>query len=130
FGQAVVAFWRFGAGNLRGNEGKGCGGSPGAEAHERKGARALPRACHGGGDVAVVQTAEAVWRGKEGSSAGGSGARGLWGCRVWQWSSRRWTPGLPEQWQCRSAPAIEEAEGERRRRKTTSWTCLQIQKSL
>ena len=31
FGQAVVAFWRFGAGNWRGNRGLGCGGSPGAE---------------------------------------------------------------------------------------------------
>ena len=28
FGQAVVAFWRFGAGNWRGNEGKGMWGFP------------------------------------------------------------------------------------------------------
>ena len=28
FGQAVVEFWRFGAGNWRGNEGKGMWGFP------------------------------------------------------------------------------------------------------
>ena len=28
FGQAVVAFWRFGTGNWRGNEGKGMWGFP------------------------------------------------------------------------------------------------------
>ena len=33
----------------------GCGGSPGAEAHERRGAGALPRACHSDGDVAAAQ---------------------------------------------------------------------------
>ena len=57
-------------------------------------------------------TTGAAWRGEEGSSAGGSGARGLRGCRVWRWSSRRWPPGLPEwQWR-RSAPAAEAAERE------------------
>ena len=33
----------------------GCGVSPGAEARERWGAGALPRTCHGGGEVAVVE---------------------------------------------------------------------------
>ena len=51
-------------------KGLGCGGSPGAEAHERKGAGALPRARHGSGDVAAAQTTGAAWRGEEGSRAG------------------------------------------------------------
>ena len=53
--------------------GKGCGGSPGAEAHERKGARALPRACHGGGNVAAAQH-------DRGSVARGGGFQ-----RGWEW---------------------------------------------
>ena len=35
--------------------GFGCGVSPGAEARERWGAGALPRACHGGGEVAAAE---------------------------------------------------------------------------
>ena len=35
--------------------GLGCGVSLGAEARERWGAGALPRACHGGGEVAAVE---------------------------------------------------------------------------
>ena len=73
-------------------------------------------------------TTGAAWQGEEGSSAGGSRASGLQGCRVWRWSSRRWPPGLPERRWRRSVPAAEETE--RERRKTTGWTCLQIQKSL
>ena len=70
-----------------------------------------------------LATAAAMWRPrrrsgqrgevKEGSSAGGSGARGLRGRRVWRWGSRRWPPGLPERWRRRSAPAAEETERER-----------------
>ena len=54
--------------------GLGCGSSPGAEARERRGAGALPRACHGDGDVAVAQH-------NRGSVARGGGLqRGLeWG---------------------------------------------------
>ena len=74
---------------------------------------ALPRACHGGGDVAAAHTAGAAWRGKEGSSAGGSGARGLRECRLWRWSSRRWPPCLPERQRRCSAPVTEAAERER-----------------
>ena len=32
-----------------------CGGFPGAEARKRRGAEALPRACHGGGEVAAAE---------------------------------------------------------------------------
>ena len=92
--------------------GKGCGGSPGAEAHETKGVGALPRARHSSSDVAAAQTVGAAWRGEEGSRAGWRGARGLRGCRVWRWSSRRWPPGLPERRRRRSAPAAEETERE------------------
>ena len=35
--------------------GLGCGVSPGAEARERWGPGALPRACHGGGEVAAAE---------------------------------------------------------------------------
>ena len=31
---------------------------------------------------------------------------------MWQWSSRRWPPGLPERQRRRSAPAAEETERE------------------
>ena len=101
--------------------------SLGAEACERWGAGAFPRASHGGGEVAA---AELDWGGvarEGGSSAGGSGAMGLRGCRVWRWSSRRWPPGLPERRRRRSAPAAEEAE---REEEDDNWTCLQFQKSL
>ena len=101
--------------------GLGCGGFPGAEAHERRGARALPRARNGGGDVAAMETVGAAWQGEEGSRAGGSGARGLRGCCVWWLSSRRWLPGLPEQRRRRSAPVAEEAEKERGGRRRLDW---------
>ena len=54
-----------------------------------------------------------AWQGEEGSSAGWSGARRLRGCRVWQWSSRRWPAALLGGGRRRSAPAAEEAERER-----------------
>ena len=68
-------------------------------------------------------TTGAAWRGEEGSSAGGSGARGLRGCRVWWWSSRRWPPGLPERWRRRSAPATEETERKRGGRRQAGLVC-------
>ena len=49
------------------------GGSPGAKAHERRGAGALPRACHGGGDVTAAQH-------DRGSVARGGGLQ-----RGWEW---------------------------------------------
>ena len=86
-------------------------------------------------------TAAAMWRPRRQSGQRGEGRRapgrvevgpGGCGCRVWRRGSRRWPPGLPERQRRRSAPAAEEAvrERERKRRKTTGWTCLQIQKSL
>ena len=58
-------------------------------------------------------TTGAAWRGEEGSSAGGSGATGLQGCRVWRWAARGGLrPSLGGE-RCRSAPAAEEVERER-----------------
>ena len=106
-----------GMGNWRESEGLGCGSAPGAEARERRGAGALPRACHGGGDVAAAKHDRGSVAREKGLQHEWSGARGLRGCRVWRWSSRRWPPGLPERWQRRSTPAAEEPERERERRK-------------
>ena len=77
---------------------------------ERREAGALPWAGHGGGEVAVVELVGVAWRGKEGSSVRGGGARGLRGCHVWRWSSRRWPVALHGGWQHRSAPVAEQAE--------------------
>ena len=71
---------------------------------------------------------EAAWRGKEGSSAGESGARGLRGCRVWRWAAGGGLPaslssgGAALRWRQRKQRGREE--------KDDSWTCLQFQKSL
>ena len=51
-GGGVLEVW---GGELARERGEGMRGFPGAEAHERRGARALPRACHGGGDVAAAE---------------------------------------------------------------------------
>ena len=94
--------------------GKGCGGSPGAEAHERKGTEALPRARHVGSEVAAAELDGVAWRGEERSSAVGSGTRGLRECRVWRWSSRRWPAALLGGVRRCTAPAAERSrEGER-----------------
>ena len=93
--------------------GLGYGAATGAEAHERWGAGALPRAGHGDGEVAAAELAGAVWQGEDCSSAEGSEARGLRGCRVWRWSSRRWPVALLGGRRRRSVPAAEGAEWER-----------------
>ena len=63
----------------------GCGESRGAEANERKGAGALPRACHGGHDVAAAQHDRGSVARGGGLQREWSGARGLRECRVWRW---------------------------------------------
>ena len=102
-----------GWGTGEGKRGKGCGGSPGAEAHERRGAGDLPRACHGGGDVADAEHDRGSVAREKGLHHGWSGARGLRGCRVWRWSSRRWPAALLGCGRRHSAPVAEEAERER-----------------
>ena len=57
------------------------GGSPGAEAHERREAGALPRACHGGGEVAAAEV-------DLDSVARGGGLQ-----RVREWG--QWVAGVP-----------------------------------
>ena len=52
-GGGVLEVWGRGLARERGDW--DAGGSPGAKAHERRGAGALPRACHGGGDVAAAE---------------------------------------------------------------------------
>ena len=84
-------------------------GSAGADARERWGARALSQARHGGGEVAAAELDWAVWRGEEGSSAEGSGAKGSRMCRVWRWGSRSWHAALLSGRRRPSAPAAEEA---------------------
>ena len=128
YGWAVAVFWGFGAGKWRVVRGLGCGVSLGAEAHERWGAGALPRACHGGGEVAAAEMAGAAWRGKEGSSAGGNGARGSWGCRMWRWAA---AGGLPASLSGGGA-ALRRGQRKQRAREEEdgSWTYLQNQKSL
>ena len=73
---------------------------------------ALPRACHGGGDVAAVEHDRGSVAREKGLQHGWSGARGLRGCRVWRWSSKRWPPGLPKRRRRHSAPAAKETERE------------------
>ena len=67
--------------------GLGCGSAPGAEARERRGAGALPRACHGGGEVAAAEHDRGSVARERGLHRGWSGARGLRGCRVWRWAA-------------------------------------------
>ena len=90
-----------------------CGGSPGADAHKRRGAGALPRACHGGGDVAAAKHDRGSVAREKGLQHEWSGARGLRGCRVWRWRSRRWPAALLGGGRRRSLPAVQEAERER-----------------
>ena len=56
--------------------GLGCWGALGAGARERWGSGVLRWAGHGGGEVAAAELVGVAWRGKEGSSARGSGSRG------------------------------------------------------
>ena len=90
-----------------------CGGSPGAEACERRGTEALPRACHGGGDVAAAEHDRGSVAREKGLQHGWSGARGLRGCRVWRWAAGGGLRPSLGGGRRRSAPAAEEAERER-----------------
>jgi hypothetical protein len=118
FGCAAAVFWGFVAGSWRGDGKLGCGDSLGAEARKRWEDRALPRVCHGGGEVAATEIDRAAWRGEDGSSAGWSGARGLRGCRVWRWPALGGLPALPRR---RAVPLCAggrgSREGERREMK-------------
>jgi len=113
FGWPVAAFWGFGAGSWRGKEGKGMQCSLGAEARERWGAGAFPRASHGGGEVAAAELDQGIVAREGGSSTSGSGARGSRGCRVWQWAVGGGLPAFLGGERRRSALAAEEAERER-----------------
>ena len=77
-------------------------GSPGSDAHERKGAGAFSRALHSNGEVAAAESAgDGVARGG-GSSARGGGSRGSWRCHV------RWPATGPERRRAALCAAAEE----------------------
>ena len=84
--------------------GLGCGAATGAEACERWGAGALPRAGHGDGEVAAAEHDRGSVVRERGLQHWWSGAKRLRGCRVWRWAAGG---GLPAE------PAAEEAERER-----------------
>ena len=73
-------------------------------------------------------TTGAAWRGEEGSSMGGSGARGLRGCRVWRWAAG----GSLLASLSGGGAALRRRQRKQRGREEEddSWTCLQFQKSL
>jgi hypothetical protein len=77
---------------------------------EGRRAGALHRAGHGGGEGAAAELVGVAWRGKEGSSARGSGSRGSRRCHVRRWGKQEVACGLPRQRRRRSAPAAEQAE--------------------
>ena len=74
---------------------------------------ALPRACHGGGEVAVAEHDTGSVARERGLQRGWSGARGLRGCRVWRWAAGGGLRPSLGGGRRRSAPAAEEAERER-----------------
>ena len=76
---------------------------------------ALPRACHGGGEVAAAEHDRGSVARERGLQRGWSGTRGLRGCRMWRWAAGG---GLPQRKQ--RGREVED----------TGWTCLQFQKSL
>ena len=59
------------------------------------GGEALQRAVHGDGEVAATELVRVAWRGEEGSSARGSGSRGLQRCRGGRWAKQEVACGLP-----------------------------------
>ena len=105
-----------------------CGGSPGVEARKRREAGALPRACHGGGEVAAAEHDHGSVAKERGLQHGWSGARGLRGCRVWRWAAGG---GLPASLSGGGAALRRRQRKQRgREEEDTGWTCLQFQKSL
>ena len=72
-----------------------------------------PWAGHGGGEVAAAELVVVAWRGKEGSSARGSGSRGLRRCHVRRWGRQEVACVLPRRRHRRSAPAAVKQRGRR-----------------
>ena len=124
FGWAVAAFWGLGRGTGERARGLECGGSPGVEAHERRGNRgsfpSLPRRRRGGG--------RGVGRGgvarEGGLQCGWEWGQGVVGVPHVAVGSRRWPPGLPKRRRRCSAPAAEEAERERGGRRQLDWFAI------
>ena len=96
--------------------GLGCGVSPGAEARERWGAGALPRACHGGGEVAAAELdLDNVARGG-GIQRGWEWGQGVAGVPRVAVGSRRWPAALPRR----------QSKQRGREEEDDSWTGLQF----
>ena len=74
---------------------------------------ALPRACHGGGEVAAAEHDRGSVARERALQRGWSGARGLPGYRVWRWAAGGGLRPSLGGGRCRPAPAAEEAERER-----------------
>ena len=74
---------------------------------------ALPRACHGGDDVAAAEHDRGSVARESGLKREWSGARGLRGCRVWRWAAGGGLRPSLGGGRRRLAPAAEEAERER-----------------
>ena len=82
-----------------------------------------PRRCVGLATVAAAELVGVAWRGKEGSSARGSGSRGSRRCHVRRWGKQEVACGLPQQRRRRSAPAAVKQRG--REVEDEVWTDLQ-----
>ena len=108
--------------------GLGCGSAPGAEARERRGAGALPRAFHGGGEVAAAEHDRGSVVRERGLQHWWSGAKRLRGCRVWRWAAGG---GLPASLSG-GGTALRRRQRKQRGREEedTGRTCLQFLKSL
>ena len=74
---------------------------------------ALPKAYHGGGEVAAAEHNRGCVARERGLQRGWSGARGLRGCRVWRWAGGGGLRPSLGGGRRRSTPAAEEAERER-----------------
>ena len=102
--------------------GLGCGSAPGTEVRERRGAGALPRACHGGGEVAAAEhDRSSVARGG-GHQRGWEWGQGVAGVPRVAVGSRRWPVALP--WR-RAAPLYAGGRGSREgeRKMTVGLVC-------
>jgi hypothetical protein len=124
-GGGVLGVW---GGELARERGLECGGSPSAEARERMGAGALPRACHGGGEVAAAEHDRGSVARERGLQRRWSGLGGCGGAAC---------GGGQQEVACGPPSAAGGAALRRRHRKQrgreeedTGWTYLQFQKSL
>ena len=97
--------------------------SPGAEARERRGAGALPRACHGGGEVAADWGLAGAWQERGRSSARGKGRRGARARRVEGHGEQEVACGPPS---VSGGAALRRRQRKKRGREDedTGWTCL------